>query len=526
MRKIAFSLVMIILLSTIIGFGETYEGDIILPVGLGDGKVAYSNNIIDSEILGPESFAIRNNGDIYILDSVDRQIEIFSNKGDYLKTINLEKDDAYFDITVLNNGNVAVASYRGRIYQYKKDANTISIAHEIKSFSEADYIMFELYNGDGDEIILRNLNDYSELNITNQTKNLSLMNFKVTSSNTKAQGKKNISFRNQSERSTEEIHYNTDITAAVYPISKSNESLILKEINFRVNNTIIAENCVIKIDKEGKTEYALLDSTANDYTRPNKYYTLDKNDDVFQMHCNKENLIISQSRFSTKKESQLKAVDESSLKFLDQDEVSKKEVDEIVASLNNTTRSVSNFVAYTNALNYRDHEWIYYPSIMRTPNTATKSAPNHLNHNNDTYQAGLPYCWGGNDSIQTFDSILGDKTAGDTNTSAAVISDVTGVDCSGFIQRVYEISGNKISTSMMSSYFYVKPWNDLILGDIMNKSGDHVVMHISSEKDANGNIVGVSTIESTTAGYAQKVKSYSRSVSNLSGYVGMRRNGY
>jgi len=48
-----------------------YQKIVSLPIGIGDGKIAYTPNIEDIEKRGPESFAVEANGNILILDTID-----------------------------------------------------------------------------------------------------------------------------------------------------------------------------------------------------------------------------------------------------------------------------------------------------------------------------------------------------------------------------------------------------------------------------------------------------------------------
>jgi len=110
----------------------------------------------------------------------------------------------------------------------------------------------------------------------------------------------------------------------------------------------------------------------------------------------------------------------------------------------------------------------------------------------------LPYCWGGYSTLSSFDSgISKGKSAGDINTASVVLSCSEGVDCSGFVSRVWGISRSTTSslptiTKKYSSFSQVQP------GDIMNKAGSHVRMIY--QVNPNGSYTMVEAAQGTAQG--------------------------
>ncbi len=87
------------------------------------------------------------------------------------------------------------------------------------------------------------------------------------------------------------------------------------------------------------------------------------------------------------------------------------------------------------------------------------------------WNAGVPYKWGGFHTLNFFDTALrAGYYAGDINT-AGVTSYATGVDCSGFVSKCWQLSSH-YATSMMPSistqYTY---WSDLRPGDAILRQG-------------------------------------------------------
>lgn len=152
---------------------------------------------------------------------------------------------------------------------------------------------------------------------------------------------------------------------------------------------------------------------------------------------------------------------------------------------------------------------------------------------------GIPYNWGGFDSLDTnsynapwksfIEAIEKGAFAGNVNTKSGMgyIPQTAGLDCSGFVQAVFNIKDWKLSTSsLFNSYFTKIDIKDIKHMDILNRPGDHVVIF-----DRWGNLNGVDgafTFESTTDtfyGGIQGTKRYFLSMKEINnGYIAGRYN--
>ena len=75
---------------------------------------------------GPESFSHDAEGNLYICDTVNRSIQIFSSNGEYLRTISLGQEIEANDIALDKYGSLYVYNDRdGRLYQFDKNGDLL-----------------------------------------------------------------------------------------------------------------------------------------------------------------------------------------------------------------------------------------------------------------------------------------------------------------------------------------------------------------------------------------------------------------
>ncbi|MBO9384639.1 MAG: hypothetical protein J7479_20345 [Roseiflexus sp.] len=133
--------------------------------------------------------------------------------------------------------------------------------------------------------------------------------------------------------------------------------------------------------------------------------------------------------------------------------------------------------------------------------------------------SSVAYDWGGWDTVSGYNGYMhpGTYQSGDIDT-AGVESCSRGVDCSGFVSRVWQLS-SKYSTSTLPNISWELPASsDLRRGDILNKAGSHVILF--SDFGSNG-IYGY---ESTTYNAYDRVVYMYSAWSRLSGYSPRRYN--
>lgn len=105
---------------------KPYRGRMIskdITYGSGNGEVgAVSEG--EGAIIGPKSFTVDDEGNIYICDTVNERVQVFSSNGDYLSTIPLKVEGMATDIAIDKRGFIYIYD-RIKLYQYDKKGNFI-----------------------------------------------------------------------------------------------------------------------------------------------------------------------------------------------------------------------------------------------------------------------------------------------------------------------------------------------------------------------------------------------------------------
>ena len=205
-----------------------------------------------------------------------------------------------------------------------------------------------------------------------------------------------------------------------------------------------------------------------------------------------------------------------------------------------TQASITRDQAQQRALSMINLTWTYSNNknaVLDSNYIPLVSQPTQYNNVISAQETGIPYDWGGQDGIDSssagapwgsfLDAINKGAYAGNVNTTVGYgyVPETAGIDCSGFVQAVFNIKDYKLSTStMFNTYFTKINLTDIQHMDILDKPGDHVVVF-----DKWGTLNGVSgayTYESTpdaTYGGIEGTKQYFMPMSVLnSGYIGGR----
>lgn len=203
-------------------------------------------------------------------------------------------------------------------------------------------------------------------------------------------------------------------------------------------------------------------------------------------------------------------------------------------------QSITRSDAEQRALNMINLSWNYSADkngTLPSGYSASITQPSQFTNLTSVTATGIPYDWGGQDSLDSnsYDSPWGNfidavnkgAYTGNVNTEAGYgyIPGTAGIDCSGFVQAAFNVKDSKLSTSsMFDTYFTKINLNDIKHMDILDKPYDHVVIF-----DKWGTLNGVNgafTYESTpdqTYGGIQGTKKYFISMDEINkGYIAGR----
>ncbi len=119
------------------------------------------------------------------------------------------------------------------------------------------------------------------------------------------------------------------------------------------------------------------------------------------------------------------------------------------------------------------------------------STPDRSTGNADLWQPGepsigVPYKWGGFDSLEGFErGVKAGKAAGDLYNAEkrrlggkAVSGSAVGLDCSGFVSRCWRLEEKKDTSSLAALCVKLPSLTELRPGDALNQPGGHVVLFV------------------------------------------------
>jgi MYXO-CTERM domain-containing protein len=118
--------------------------------------------------------------------------------------------------------------------------------------------------------------------------------------------------------------------------------------------------------------------------------------------------------------------------------------------------------------------FVYHPWRCTNANlTAPCSSTYHSLFEPGDY-IGLPYDWGGYMNLFEFDQQIAQGDGAGSPYNGDILDCTAGVDCSGFASQCLHVSYH--TTDMMADISTVIAQSELLAGDIINKSGYHVVL--------------------------------------------------
>ncbi|MFW5972118.1 MAG: hypothetical protein ACOCRL_01400 [Bacillota bacterium] len=259
------------------------------------------------------------------------------------------------------------------------------------------------------------------------------------------------------------------------------------------------EEWVYKFNQSG--ELLAVAETVNDrnFITPFKYLDVNSSGEVFQLLVQEDRVKVFKLAFNN----DMPVIDINDKA----DKIQKTDNDLISSSLEPSAREK----LYNKAVQLIDYKWTYEPEY----NYIEKNEiviPYYLQDIKEkTELVGIPYCWGGYDSITTgslhqdwdnfADAIKKGAAAGNIGTISNYIPGTSGLDCSGFISAVLEMDFKKPSWYFLYENELVKKisYDELELMDILVKKG-HIFFFVDRTD------YGIVSMETNTLGSEWKVK--------------------
>lgn len=161
------------------------------------------------------------------------------------------------------------------------------------------------------------------------------------------------------------------------------------------------------------------------------------------------------------------------------------------------------------------YRYLSSSNISNSTSCSGREAPSYLG--SAGYYSSVSYDWGGFDTpTQFINAMSSGYKAGNMNTSY-VLGCSYGVDCSGFVSRVWGLT-TKLSTSSIPSYSRPAYGPAYVVGEVFNYPGVHVVIF------AGGGANGIYAYESTALSNLDRVAYTYRTWASLSGYTARHPN--
>lgn len=258
-----------------------------LDIGEGRGKLAYSSSAEEMERFGPESFAVNDEGTIVFLDSVEKQIEMFDEKGVSLGTIDLPDNESYYDIEVNSKNNIIVVSYKGKVFEISPDGTILGQT----KIGAVDINFCMLYRNKDRNVVFRNLLNGSETNL--ETKAVAYSYDSITRVDGRSDNKTQV-FSYQGK----DITINYDHQAGpTYPLKVADDGAVLFVETEVEGDILYLETRVSKYKDGNRVGIALAEPIAEYEIVANKMISVDEYGHVYQMVCKKDKVEVYRLKF-------------------------------------------------------------------------------------------------------------------------------------------------------------------------------------------------------------------------------------
>lgn len=142
------------------------------------------------------------------------------------------------------------------------------------------------------------------------------------------------------------------------------------------------------------------------------------------------------------------------------------------------TGSISRSQVMTSAAAFTYHRW-----TATTANLHASCSSSYASDYSVGAHTGVPYTWGGFDDLPSFDEKLKKGYAAGCHSRYGVLSCATGLDCSGFVSRVWGLPTKYSTTTIQQVSTPLSQHSDLRAGDAWVNPGSHIVLHAYFRED-------------------------------------------
>lgn len=449
----------------------------------------------DIERQGVQSFCV--DGDYsYFLDNLKCSVIIYKNNK-YVRSISLNMDNP---LDLITSKNILYVHNGTSILEYNLSTNK-STTMNISSGGNIRSIFVKNRLG---EVFL----DGQKISATNSNKKTFLFNLMPSSKDTSkfvnaVSGKivTEISFSHENGGAQiigEDKYGNTYINVKDIQIGKA--------IDFY-------QNIIYKIDSHGGITDKFIIPDDYSYTVPYKYVFVDEDGKIYYLFSD---------------------IDGAKLYPLNEEHTSL--LDGLLPKSN--VSAITRKDAQARAIQIAEVKWNYIKSRNGNYPRGSIHMPSQLIGKTNSWETGIPYCWGGNDSLDGhsggaswsnyLDAINHNASAGFVNHDLGYYTSGTaGLDCSGYVQALFKMTGDRYVTGSIPNVCTYIGYNELKDMDLLDLIVGHIVIFQSWYYDVYGGLLGANTLESTTDnddGTGMKAKKYYRGIDDLrnNGYISLR----
>jgi cell wall-associated NlpC family hydrolase len=490
-----------------------------LPQGSADSMVGITPPHSEVTPLGPQALTSDENGQLYLLDSLNQRVFKLDPQTQVLTTIPLSHTGFYKDLVVRANNFYLLDLSANMVRQ------TTASGHSLQTYpftAQSKRGLSGLSLTAVNEVRVQNQNA-SESPLTPQTlidwfgpqaqAQVTLSGLSVTHAETTYR-----SYFTRLNPQSGHLQISTPQNQAVVTLSLTSKyhlgSMLLQAVDNAGNFYVlvdqllpnvpafVVDTALYRFDSAGNLLNVAPLPIGESYFLPQRYVTITNDGQAYFLQVQAEAATILRLAFSAPEghqpdleaqwqtlQTQADSPPASPLADIPPEALPETESQSLQASISRAEIR-QNALAYLN-LNWTLTELSYGPGNL-TCDDNEWALPGYLEGKIGQNIPEMAYRWGGYSTIEQFlAGVQGDKLAGDACTCAdpargyCINRQSVGVDCSGFVSRVW--ATNRYTTRSLPTVSSEIAWDDLAPGDVVNWAGRHVMLF---EQFVNGGVVG------------------------------------